>query len=92
MCIFYSTVHCLISYLPLLSSCQLKELLSERMEAPVSQQCLIFAGKILKDNETLEVQGIKDGVTIHLVVRSTVNKVRPVSLYICSQLCMYNIT
>ncbi len=50
---------------------QLKELLCERMDAPVPQQCLIFAGKILKEEETLEKQGIKDGVTIHLVVRSS---------------------
>ena len=46
------------------------------MEAPVSQQCLIFAGRILKDDETIEAQGIKDGVTIHLVVRSSGAKVR----------------
>ncbi|XP_064391196.1 ubiquilin-1-like isoform X2 [Halichondria panicea] len=50
---------------------QLKELLCKLMDAPVPQQCLIFAGKILKEEETLEKQGIKDGVTIHLVVRSS---------------------
>ncbi len=62
---------------------QLKELLCERMDAPVPQQCLIFAGKILKEEETLEKQGIKDGVTIHLVVRSSssTNKVCIMSLY-----------
>ena len=39
-------------------SLQLKELLSEKMkDAPVAQQCLIFAGRILKDAETLEEQG-----------------------------------
>lgn len=39
-------------------SLQLKELLSKKMEkAPVAQQCLIFAGRILKDEETLEGQG-----------------------------------
>ena len=39
-------------------SLQLKELLSEKMEdTPVAQQCLIFAGRILKDAETLEEQG-----------------------------------
>jgi len=51
---------------------ELKELLAKKMgDTPVSQQCLIFAGRILKDEETLEGQGVKDGVTIHLVVRST---------------------
>ena len=36
----------------------------------VAQVCLIFAGKILKDEETLENQGVKDGLTIHMVIRS----------------------
>ncbi len=55
---------------------QLKEILAEQFEnAPVAKQCLIFAGKILKDPETLESQGIKDGLTVHLVVRSTGSKV-----------------
>ena len=36
----------------------------------MSQLCLIFAGKILKDDETLEKQGVKDGLTIHMVIRS----------------------
>ena len=38
--------------------------------------CLIFAGKILKDEETLENQGVKDGLTIHMVIRSGGAKVR----------------
>lgn len=36
----------------------------------VPQICLIFAGKILKDEQTLESQGVKDGLTIHMVIRS----------------------
>ncbi len=54
------------------------------MDAPVAQQCLIFAGKILKDEEPLEVQGIKDGVTIHLVVRSSSSANKVVALVMCS--------
>ena len=43
---------------------QLKELVSEKMkDAPVAQQCLIFAGRILKDAETLEEQGEWQGRT-----------------------------
>ena len=43
-------------------SLQLKELLCARMpEAPVEHQCLIFAGKILKDEESLESQGELSG-------------------------------
>lgn len=34
-------------------SFQFKELLSTRFDAPVSQLCLIFAGRILKDGDTL---------------------------------------
>ena len=40
----------------------------------MEQLCLIFAGKILKDEETLASHGIKDGLTVHLVIKS-VNKV-----------------
>ena len=55
---------------------QLKEEVAKVMgpEAQVESQCLIFAGKILKDDQSVESQAVKDGVTIHLVVRS--NKVR----------------
>ncbi|CAI8055460.1 Ubiquilin-2, partial [Geodia barretti] len=50
---------------------QLKEHLSEKKgNLPVAQLCLIFAGRILKDEETLESQGVKSGVTVHVVVRS----------------------
>lgn len=58
-------------------SLQLKELLSERNDGvAISQLCLIFAGKILKDDEPLEKQGVKDGLTIHMVIRSSGAKVR----------------
>lgn len=55
-------LYCVLSFLAredaLLPPRQLKELLCTRMpEAPVDQQCLIFAGKILKDEESLESQG-----------------------------------
>lgn len=33
---------------------QFKELVSAKFNAPVSQLCLIFAGRILKDGDTLE--------------------------------------
>lgn len=32
--------------------------------------CLIFAGKILKDQETLKGHNLKDGLTVHLVIKS----------------------
>ena len=71
LCLSLSLSLCLVS----LSYSQLKEEVAKVMgdEAPVESQCLIFAGKILKDDQSVESQAVKDGVTIHLVVRS--NKV-----------------
>ncbi len=62
----------------------MKELLPEKVNAPVDRLCLIFSGKILKDHETLAKNGIyfgviliyilflaiTDGLAIHLVIRS----------------------
>ncbi|KAF4526567.1 hypothetical protein B566_EDAN009137 [Ephemera danica] len=50
-----------------------KELLSKKFNAAPEQLCLIFAGKIMKDHETLQTHNIKDGLTIHLVVKTTVS-------------------
>merc|ERR1712217_647933 len=36
---------------------------------PIEQLCLIFSGKILKDDETLGTHKITDGMTVHLVIR-----------------------
>lgn len=49
---------------------QFKELVAAKFEADVDQLCLIFAGKIMKDNETLKAHNVKDGLTVHLVVKS----------------------
>ncbi|KAK9723191.1 UBA/TS-N domain [Popillia japonica] len=49
---------------------EFKELISKKFNADVEQLCLIFAGRILKDAETLVSQNIKDGLTIHLVIKS----------------------
>lgn len=37
--------------------------------APIENLCLIFAGKILKDSDNLGAHNIKDGMTIHLVIK-----------------------
>jgi len=39
-------------------------------DAPVEQLCLIYAGKILKDHETLNTHGINDDKTVHLVIKT----------------------
>ncbi|XP_037566342.1 ubiquilin-1 isoform X2 [Dermacentor silvarum] len=49
---------------------ELKEQVSKEFNAPLEQLCLIFAGKILKDNEAVSTHNIKDGLTVHLVIRS----------------------
>jgi len=47
-----------------------KEAISVKFNnAPIENLCLIFAGKILKDAENLGSHNIKDGMTIHLVIK-----------------------
>ncbi|KAK7080973.1 Ubiquilin-1 [Halocaridina rubra] len=48
---------------------ELRELVSEKFSSPLGEICLIFAGKILKDGERLNDHNIKDGLTIHLVIK-----------------------
>merc|ERR1719340_604103 len=43
---------------------------AEFNNTPVGQLCLIFSGKILKDDDTLGTHNITDGMTVHLVIRS----------------------
>ncbi|XP_077989399.1 ubiquilin-1-like [Glandiceps talaboti] len=49
---------------------EFKAEICKKFKSPPEQLCLIFAGKILKDTETLDQHGIKDGLTVHLVIRS----------------------
>ncbi|XP_023390067.1 ubiquilin-4 [Pteropus vampyrus] len=51
-------------------SAQFKEEISRRFKAQQDQLVLIFAGKILKDGDTLNQHGIKDGLTVHLVIKT----------------------
>jgi ubiquilin len=37
----------------------------------VENLCLIFAGKIMKDTETLASHNVKDGMTVHLVIKQS---------------------
>jgi len=39
--------------------------------APVENLCLIFAGKIMKDAENLNTHHVKDGMTVHLVIKQS---------------------
>ncbi|KAF7658301.1 hypothetical protein LDENG_00014390 [Lucifuga dentata] len=53
------------------SVAEFKQEISKRFKAKQEQLVLIFAGKILKDGDTLNQHGIKDGLTVHLVVKTT---------------------
>ncbi|XP_075067143.1 ubiquilin-1 isoform X2 [Mixophyes fleayi] len=49
---------------------EFKEDISKRFKSNTDQLVLIFAGKILKDQDTLSQHGIHDGLTVHLVVKT----------------------
>lgn len=49
---------------------ELKGVVAEQFGATLEQVCLIFAGKILKDQETLKQHNLKDGLTVHLVIKT----------------------
>uniref|UniRef100_A0A6Q2XLX7 Ubiquilin-4 n=1 Tax=Esox lucius TaxID=8010 RepID=A0A6Q2XLX7_ESOLU len=49
---------------------QFKEEISRRFKAKQDQLVLIFAGKILKDGDSLNQHGIRDGLTVHLVIKT----------------------
>ncbi|XP_060936950.1 ubiquilin-2-like [Limanda limanda] len=49
---------------------QFRQEVSKRYEAPQNQLVLIFTGKVLKDTDTLKQYGIKDGHTVHLVIKN----------------------
>ncbi|XP_018571314.1 ubiquilin-1 [Anoplophora glabripennis] len=47
-----------------------KEIIRKKFPAEPDQLCLIFAGKIMKDGDNLKQHNVKDGLTIHLVIRA----------------------
>ncbi|XP_032753954.1 ubiquilin-4 isoform X3 [Rattus rattus] len=58
---------------------EFKEEISRRFKAQQDQLVLIFAGKILKDGDTLNQHGIKDGLTVHLVIKTPQKTQDPVT-------------
>jgi len=55
-----------------------KEAISPKFSnAPVESLCLIFAGKIMKDVETLGSHNVKDGMTVHLVIKQSTAPTSP---------------
>uniref|UniRef100_UPI0037E80212 ubiquilin-4 n=1 Tax=Semicossyphus pulcher TaxID=241346 RepID=UPI0037E80212 len=53
------------------SVAQFRQEVSNQFQANLDQLVLIFAGKILKDGDSLNQHGIKDGLTVHLVIKTT---------------------
>ncbi|XP_043247176.1 ubiquilin-4-like [Amphibalanus amphitrite] len=47
-----------------------KKQIAEGFKAVSAQLCLIYAGKIMKDHETLATHKVKDGQTVHLVIKN----------------------
>ncbi|XP_045121345.1 ubiquilin-1-like [Portunus trituberculatus] len=56
---------------------ELREIVSKKFNTSHEQVCLIFAGKILKDDEKLSQHNIKDGFTVHLVIKSPSGSAQP---------------
>ncbi|XP_069392757.1 ubiquilin-2-like [Paralichthys olivaceus] len=52
------------------SVAQLRQEVSKRFEMTQDQLVLIFTGKILRDTDTLKQCGIKEGYTVHLVIKN----------------------
>jgi len=48
-----------------------KEAIAVKFKAPIENLCLIFAGKIMKDEETLVLHNVKEGMTVHLVIKQS---------------------
>jgi len=46
-------------------------LVAQKFNAQQEQICLIFAGKIMKDHETLKSHNVKNGLTVHLVIKTS---------------------
>ncbi|KAK7807237.1 hypothetical protein U0070_018228 [Myodes glareolus] len=49
---------------------QFKEKLSAHFKCQMDQLVLVFMGRLLKDHDILSQRGIKDGQTIHVVIKS----------------------
>lgn len=52
-----------------LSIFQLRSRVAKEFEVEEVRVCLIYSGKIMKDEENLSTHNIKNGITMHLVIR-----------------------
>lgn len=49
---------------------QMKDVCAREFAATPDQLCVIFSGKILSDTDTLLDVGVRDGSSLHLVIKS----------------------
>jgi len=56
---------------------QLRQAVATELKKETSQLVLIFGGKILKDEDTLGTHSIKDGHSVHLVVKNKKEEEKP---------------
>lgn len=76
VCLFFFPSILLI-IVTLISCVQFKELVAQKFNAQQDQICLIFAGKIMKDHETLKSHNVKNGLTVHLVIKTSSRATEP---------------
>ncbi len=50
---------------------EFKQAIAEKCDTAADRQRLIYSGKVLKDNDTLETYKIADGHTVHMVRGAT---------------------
>lgn len=55
----------------------IKTIASEKFSADPDYLCLIFAGKMMEDNDTLETHNIHEGMTIHLIIKTAPREAEP---------------
>ncbi|XP_037933149.1 ubiquilin-1 [Teleopsis dalmanni] len=58
---------------------EFKSLVAKKFESEPEQLVLIFAGKIMKDSDTLKTHNIKDGLSVHLVIKAPTRSAEPAS-------------
>ncbi|CAK9439739.1 uncharacterized protein LODBEIA_P38390 [Lodderomyces beijingensis] len=66
-----------LTFDPSITVLQLKELIGEKESTPVAGQRLIYSGKVLKDDQTVESYKVQDSHTIHLVKGSKASSSTP---------------
>jgi ubiquilin len=57
-------------FLTLFSLLQLRDEVSKLFQQPSERLCLVYGGKIMKDDDTIKSYGVKNQHSVHLVIRN----------------------